>query len=197
MSTRTRSTLMAGAALATALSLAFGSVAAQDDMDGHDADGMDHMEAGISISDPWTRESMMVDLAGAAYMIIHNSTDDEDTLVSASSPAAEVVEIHESSMGEDGAMAMNHVGSIALAPHADTELKPGGYHIMLIGLADPLVEGGTIELSLEFASAEPQTIEVPVTGPMGMGGDSDGEGMGHDMDMDGSDMDMDEDGDDG
>jgi copper(I)-binding protein len=189
---------MASAAVATVLALGLGSVAAQDDAEAmDDTDAMEHMDAGISIRAPWTRESMMRDLAGAAYMVIHNSTDDADTLIGASSPAAAVVEIHETSMGDDGAMAMQMVGEIPLAPHADTVLEPGGYHIMLIDLVEPLLEGAEIELSLEFATAEPQTISVPVTGPMGpedMGmGDTDHGDMGETGDMDMSDDGMEED----
>ena len=175
----TRLTFMSAAAVATALSLAMGSVVAQDD--GEPMDAMEQMEPGISVTGAWTRESMMRDLAGAAYMVIHNSTDDEDTLVGASSPAAAVVEIHETSVDEDGAMVMMHVGEIALPPLSDTVLEPGGYHIMLIDLVEPLAEGAEIELSLEFATAGPQTITVPVAGPMGPDMDTDSEMVNENM----------------
>ena len=177
----TRMTLIAGAAVAVAISLALGSVAAQDDDAMDDSDAMDPMEPGISVRDAWTRESMMVDLAGAAYMVIHNNTDADDALVGATSSAANVVEIHQSSMDEEGAMAMAQVQEVPIPAHADAVLEPGGYHIMLIELAEPLGQGQEIEVTLEFATAEPQTVMVPVqaTGPMG--------------DMDGDDMDMDHD----
>jgi len=179
----TRMALIAGSAVAIAISLALGSVAAQDDAtDDSDAmDTMEHMEPGISVRDAWTRESMMVDLAGAAYMVIHNDTDADDALVGASSVAANVVEIHESSMDVEGAMAMAQVQEIPIPAHADAVLEPGGYHIMLIELAEPLGEGQEIEVTLEFATAAPQTVMVPVqaTGPMG---GMDGEDTDHDMD---------------
>jgi len=182
----TRMTLIAGAAVAVAISLALGSVAAQDDdtMDDSDAmDPMEQMEPGISVRDAWTRESMMVDLAGAAYMVIHNNTDADDALVGATSSAANVVEIHQSSMDEEGAMAMAQVQEVPIPAHADAVLEPGGYHIMLIELAEPLGQGQEIEVTLEFATAEPQTVMVPVqaTGPMG---DMDGDDMDLDHDMD-------------
>ena len=196
MSRTTRTLLMSGAALAVALCLAMGSVLAQDDAepteDMDSMDPMEQMEPGISVRDAWTRESMMVDLAGAAYMVIHNNTDDEDTLIGASSPAAADVQIHQSQMDEDGVMAMIHVGEIPLLPHADTELKPGGYHVMLIGLVEPLTEGNEIELSLEFATAEPQTLMVPVSGPMGMDA-MDQDAMDMDTDDEDEAMEMDED----
>jgi copper(I)-binding protein len=198
MSGSKRSMFVSGAAVAVALSMAFGSVAAQDDaepMDDVDAmDSMEEMEPGLFIRDAWSRESMMVDLAGAAYMIIHNSMDEDDTLVGVTSPAAGVAEIHESSMDEDGAMAMVHVGEIPIPAHADTELKPGGYHVMLIELVEPLAEGDEIELNLEFAVADPQTVSVPVQGMAPMADMDMGDDMDDDMEMDGEmEMEMDED----
>jgi copper(I)-binding protein len=190
MSRSKRLMLMPSAAVVVAISLAFGSVAAQDDSETMDPmesmDPMEQMEPGLSVRHAWTRESMMVDLAGAAYMVIHNNSDADDALLGASSPAAGVVEIHESSMDAEGAMAMMHVEEIPLPAHADAVLEPGGFHIMLIDLVEPLTEGTEIELILEFATAEPQTVIVPVQGMAPMG----------EMDMDMDDMDGDMDGDD-
>ncbi len=201
MSRSKRLMLMPSAAVAVAVSLAFGSVAAQDDSETMDPvesmEPMEQMEPGLFVRDAWTRESMMVDLAGAAYMVIHNNTDDDDALLGASSPAAGIVEIHESSMDADGVMAMMHVEEIPIPAHADAVLEPGGYHIMLIDLAEPLTEGTEIELVLEFATAEPQTVMVPVQAMAPMGDmdddddmdmdDMDGGGMDDDDDMDGDD----------
>jgi copper(I)-binding protein len=182
--------LVASWALAAlAAGLMFGSVAGQDEAD--PSPGMDpmsetgEMEPGLHVRDAWSRESMMVDLAGAAYMVIHNNTDADDALIGASSPAAGVVEMHESSMGEDGTMSMMQLEEIPIPAHADTTLEPGGYHIMLIDLAAPLVEGDQIELNLSFANAESQAVMVPITGMAPMGSMD----MGEDMEM-GGDMDM-------
>ena len=98
---------MSGAAVAAALSLALGSVAAQDDegsmeeMASMATDGRDGARGSTS-SMPWARESPMLDLAGASYMVIHNNTDADDALIGASSPAAEVVELHLSVDGRRG-----------------------------------------------------------------------------------------------
>ena len=203
MTRTTRTMLMGGATLAVALSLASGAVLAEEEAtEGADATAsmepmmeMAEMEPGLHVMDAWARESPMLDLAGAAYMVIHNDTDADDALVGASSPAAEVVELHLSSMDEEGMMSMNQVTEIAVPAHGEAVLEPGGYHVMLIDLLEPLVADTEIELSLEFMTAEPQTITLPVRadGPMQMGE------MDHDMDdMDGAghedmDMDMDED----
>jgi len=186
MNRNTRTLLMSGAAAAAALSLALGSVAAQDDEDTDEMDSMEpmtEMAEGLHVMDPWARVSPMVDLAGAAYLVIHNNTDADDALVGVSSPAAEFVELHLSSMDDEGMMSMNQVEEIPVPAHGDAVLEAGSYHVMLINLVEPLEEGTEIELSLEFMTAEPQTVSAPVQTGMPMMGDGE-------MDMD--DMDMDD-----
>jgi copper(I)-binding protein len=181
-----RSLLLTGAAVAALLSLSFSAVAAQE----AEADvmasmePMAEMEPGLHVRDAWARVSPMVELAGAAYMVIHNATDADDALVAASSPAAEFVELHLTSMDEEGMMSMNQVTEIALPAQGDAVLKPGSYHVMLINLVEPLTEDTEVELTLEFMTAEPQTVSVPVLSepPMMMG--NMGEGMEHGMGMD-------------
>ena len=188
MERSTRTLLMAGATVAAAMSLTLTSVAAQDDEATDDMDAMapmEEMEPGLHVMDPWARESPMLELAGAAYMVIHNNTDADDALVGASSPAAEFVELHLSSMDDEGMMSMNQVAEIAVPAHADAVLKPGSYHVMLINLVEPLEEGASVELSLEFTTAEPQTVTAPVMAGMPMMGDMDDDmSEGKDMDED-------------
>ena len=189
MNRSTRTMLMAGAAVAASLSLTFASVAAQDEAPGDGDMGQmaptEEMEPGLHVRDAWTRESPMLELAGAAYMVIHNNTDSGDALVGASSPAAEFVELHLSSMDDEGMMSMNQVNEIPVPAHADAVLKPGSYHLMLIDLVEPLVEGQEVELSLEFSVAEPQTVVAPVMAGAPMMGDMDdhSDDMDHDDDM--------------
>jgi hypothetical protein len=171
---------MAGATAAATLSLTLAAVAAQeDDTAAEDTDAMEEMEPGLYVKDAWTRESPMLDLAGASYMVIHNSTDADDALVAVSSPLAEVVELHLSSMDEEGLMSMDQVAEIPVPAHADAVLEPGGYHLMLINLTEPLTEGVEVELNLEFMSGEPQTVMAPVMAGAPTMGDMD-------MDMDDS-----------
>lgn len=200
MSRRTYLMLMPAAALSVVLAL--GSVAASDDAAEPMAsmEPMEEMQPGLFVRDAWTRESPMLDLAGAAYLTIHNDTDADDALVGASSPVAEVVELHLSAMDEDGMMSMTQVPEIPIPADADTELKPGSYHIMLIDLVEPLTEGTDVEITLEFMAAESQTVTAPVgAGPvmddMDMDMDMADDGMGTDvgMDDDGESDDMDED----
>jgi hypothetical protein len=100
------------------------------------------------------------------------------------------VEIHQTTQAEDGTMAMAPVEEVPIPAGGTAELKPGGYHVMLIDLVAPLVVGEQIEVTLEFATAEPQTVTVPVQaiGPMDMS-------MAEDMDADDDTMDDDDGGD--
>jgi periplasmic copper chaperone A len=129
---------------------------------------------GIHVLNPWSRESSLVALAGAAFMVIVNGDDTDDALVGASSPAA-TVEIHQTTKAEDGTMSMSPVDQILIPAGGSATLAPGGYHLMLLDLSGPLVAGETIDLTLEFAASAPQTVSVPIQAlaPMSSsGGDS-------------------------
>lgn len=115
-------------------------------------------QAGITVTDAWARTSAMMERAGAAYMVLHNGSGETDRLVSATTPAAAVVEIHETTM-VDGMMGMAPVAAVEVPAGGQTDLKPGGYHIMLIDLTQELNVGDTIELTLTFEKAG----EVKVT----------------------------------
>ena len=70
---------------------------------------------------------------------------------------------HDEEMSMDmGAMVMQQVMALDLPAGTAVELEPGGYHIMLIDLAEPLVEGQTFEVTLDFAEAEDMTVQVEV-----------------------------------
>lgn len=113
----------------------------------------------ITVGHPWARASAPAAPAGAAYMVLENTGVEVDRLVAASSPRAEEVELHTHSM-DGGIMRMRPVIAVEVAPGEPTVLRPGGLHVMLIGLTRPLVEGETFPLTLEFEEAG--TIEVDV-----------------------------------
>ncbi|HFD40738.1 MAG TPA: copper chaperone PCu(A)C [Anaerolineae bacterium] len=103
--------------------------------------------------------------AGAAYMIIKNTGGEADKLLSGETPAAEVVELHESYMDENQVMHMRAVegGYIEVPAHGQVELKPGGYHVMLIKLVEPLEAGKTVPLTLHFEKSGQIEVQVPVS----------------------------------
>lgn len=119
---------------------------------------------GIAVTDAWARPSSMSASAGGAYMVIANTGDEADVLVGASSPAAGTVEVHETyAMGSPaasgGMMGMRPIPRLEIPAGSTVELKPGGYHVMLIGLVADLEPGSTIQITLRFEKAG----EVAVT----------------------------------
>jgi copper(I)-binding protein len=118
--------------------------------------------AGIVVKEPFSRASPTGATTGGAFMTIVNNGRDADRLISASSPAAKTVELHET-VDENGVMKMEPRPEGFEIPAGGTlELKPGGKHIMLIDLVAPLEAGKTIEITLNFEKAGPQKIQAPV-----------------------------------
>jgi periplasmic copper chaperone A len=115
--------------------------------------------ASIIVSDPWARASSAMASAGAAYLTIENTGSAADALIGASSPAATTVEVHETvvmgspapgASGDSGMMGMQPVKRLEIPAGGTVELKPGSYHIMLIGLKQDLKVGDSIEITLTF-----------------------------------------------
>jgi len=94
-----------------------------------------------------------------------------DRLVSASSPAANLVQIHESRI-ESGMMMMRELREGLILPAGEAvALAPGGNHLMLLGVQEPLVAGDTVALTLTFANSGPVEVTATVGQPAAPGGD--------------------------
>ncbi len=131
----------------------------------------------IEARDAWARSGAMGGNS-AAYLTLVNGAGREDELLGASSDVADAVEIHLSQAGADGMMQMIPQKSVAIRAGGKLELKPGGYHIMLIGLKQDLAAGGSIALTLHFKNYGDLALTVPVKDAADMGGS----GMdGHNM----------------
>lgn len=117
-------------------------------------------EAGLVVHEPWARAALQ-GRTSAAYMTIENTTAALDRLVSATSPAARVVELHTHIM-DGGVMRMRPVSAIEVNPGEPAVLRPGGLHVMLIDLTQPLRQGESIPLTLRFEKAGEITVTVPV-----------------------------------
>lgn len=116
----------------------------------------------LQVNDIWARPSL-AEGNGAAYFMIENLTNEEDILISASSDIAQAVEIHKSMLdGEIMQMMPQHEVSI---PVGRTEFKPGGLHVMLIGLYDDLNIGDSFNITLKFQLAGEETFAVTVRKP--------------------------------
>lgn len=135
----------------------------------------DHARVGdIAIKDVWARATAKSAPNGAVFMTLH-SAGAADRLVAASASVSRRVEIHESSM-KDGVMRMREVPGIDVPAGGMAMLKPGGYHVMLMGLNAPLQKGDEFPLTLTFETAGEVTVEVEVQAAGGM---SHGKGHSH------------------
>ena len=115
--------------------------------------------AQVTVADAWVRGTVTGQKATGAFMQLKSLAD--TALVAAASPVAKIVEIHEMKM-EGGMMKMNAVDRVALPAGKAVDLKPGGYHVMLMDLVKPLQDGETVPLQLTFEdkARKKQTIDV-------------------------------------
>lgn len=113
---------------------------------------------GIKVSEAWARSSPMMERAGAAYLVLQNSGAVDDKLLSVESDVARTIELHETKES-GGMMEMSPVPNIPIPANSKVELKPGGLHVMLIGLNRELKAGDEVQLTLNFEKAG----KVPVT----------------------------------
>jgi len=131
---------------------------------------------GLTVEGAWARNAPKTAHAGAAYLVVKNDGKAADALVGASSPVSGMVQVHESYVVESptgsampGAsaatgtvMGMRPVARIDIPAGGSIELKPGGYHIMLMELKQELKAGDTIEITLMFEKAGPVTAKAEV-----------------------------------
>lgn len=97
----------------------------------------------------------------AAFMVLKNGDSVDHALVEAASPAAKVVELH-THVHEDGMMKMRPVDKIEIKAGGETALQPGGLHIMLIDLTQPLTPGERVPVTLTFEDGTSKNVEAEV-----------------------------------
>ena len=127
---------------------------------------------GVQIENAYTRATVPGQMAAGGFMKIENKGA-ADQLISASSPVAGEVQLHDMSM-EGNVMKMRQVKDIAVPAGGAVELKPGGLHLMFINIKAPLTAGQTVPVKLKFAKAGEVEVKIPVNA-MGQHGD----GMKH------------------
>ncbi|MSQ69879.1 MAG: copper chaperone PCu(A)C [Betaproteobacteria bacterium] len=115
--------------------------------------------AQVVVTKPWVRGTVPGQKATGAFMEISSAEPVE--LVSIASPAAGLVEIHEMIL-EGTVMKMRAIAKLDVPAGRKVELKPGGYHVMMMELAKPLKKGDTVPLKLIFRGKDrkPVTVEV-------------------------------------
>ncbi len=115
----------------------------------------------IQIGHPWARATVPGQQAGGAFLKLQNTGTGGDKLVSASTAAAKSAEIHTMAM-EGNVMRMRELGALDIPAGQTIELKPGGLHIMFMGLKEPLKVGDSVPLRLKFERAGEVTVQVKV-----------------------------------
>jgi copper(I)-binding protein len=117
----------------------------------------------IDVDNPWALATKGFDLTnGAAYMRLTDHGTQPDQLVSASTPVARKVQLHVFNV-ENGVYGMHPVSAIQISPGtAPTVLDPGGAHVMLEGLTQPLKAGDSFPLTLSFEKAGKLRVEVRI-----------------------------------
>lgn len=145
--------------LLTACAFAGLSFAAAAAPDAKGAIGVDHAYA---------RATAPGQAAGGAFMTLVNRGGD-DKLLAVKSAVAGSTELHTMTM-DGNVMKMRQVDAIALKAGETVELKPGGYHVMFIGLKSPLKAGDAIPVTLSFEKAGELTVDVKVEAPGAMPG---------------------------
>lgn len=114
----------------------------------------------VKVEEPWVRGTVASQKATGAFMRL--TPDKNARLVAASSPVAGVVEIHEMAM-ENDVMKMRQVSGLALAAGRTTQLKPGGYHIMLLDLKQQMKGGENVPITLVFEDEAQKRFTQDIT----------------------------------
>jgi len=119
--------------------------------------------AQVTVGEPWVRATVAAQKATGAFMTLTSTQGAK--LVGVSSPAAGVVEVHEMKMVDD-VMRMREVAALDLPAGKPVKLSPGGYHLMLLELKQPLKEGATVPLTLEIENAQKVRSKIVVEAPV-------------------------------
>ncbi|WP_457420101.1 copper chaperone PCu(A)C [Roseateles sp. P5_E7] len=116
-------------------------------------------QAQVKVDDPWVRATVAPQKATGAFMQLTSAKAAK--VVAASSPVAAMVEIHEMKM-DDGVMKMRAVDALPLPAGHAVALKPGSYHVMLMGLKGPIKAGETVPLTLTVEGDDGKRSAVEV-----------------------------------
>jgi periplasmic copper chaperone A len=153
------------------LVLMCGLVAAGQASAGH----MGHRHATIQLENAWARRAPSMLQGGgsrqgsatatagngAVYVTINNRGSEADALLSVSTDLANTIELHET-VEQDGKLVMRPLPKFDVPAGGKLEMKPGGYHIMLLGLKQDLTPGDTVNVGLTFEKAGRMAVDAPV-----------------------------------
>ncbi len=129
---------------------------------------------GLQIGNPWARATPKGSTVTAGYLTITNKGTEADRLIGGSAAPASRFEVHDT-VTEKGVARMRQVTSLEIKPGQTVELKPGGMHVMLMGLKQPLSKGQTVKGTLVFEKAGTLAVEFTV---QAVGAPAPGQGAG-------------------
>lgn len=135
----------------------------------------EYRKGDIAIENPWARATAGRAANGAGFMKLVNSGSTDDRLIKAETGVAKKTELH-THMMEGDVMKMRPVPAIDLPAGQSVMLKPGGLHVMMMGLHDPLKQGESFPVTLTFEKAGTVTVDVPI---QSVGAKSSGHMGGH------------------
>jgi periplasmic copper chaperone A len=121
------------------------------------------VHAAVTATDAWVRGTVAAQKTTGAFLTLESTEDAK--LVGVSTPAAKSAEIHESRQTQ-GRVQMNEVDEVPLPAGKRVELKPGGYHVMLVDLARPLGEGDNVPLTLTIEDKRGKRTQLEVRAPV-------------------------------
>ncbi|GHD68906.1 copper chaperone PCu(A)C [Jeongeupia chitinilytica] len=125
------------------------------------ANAHEYKAGDLFIHHPWTRATPPGAQNAGVFLLVKNNGDTADQLIGVETDAADKAELHQMKL-DNGVMKMNAVTAVDIPAKAETELKPGGYHVMLFKLAVPLKEGDKFPLTLKFKRAGNVKVDIKV-----------------------------------
>ena len=130
----------------------------------------------LKISAPWARATPKGAGVGGGYMTITNTGTVPDRLIGGTTNISSRFEVHEMSM-DNGVMKMRELAQgLEIKPGQKVELKPGGYHVMFMGLKEQLMQGQTVKATLQFEKAGKVDVSFAIEG---VGAQTPGNAGGH------------------
>lgn len=173
---------VAAGVLAGAVSVSAHEHGAKQETSGHHA-----MTATVKVGDAWARATPGLARNGGAYFSVTNSGKEADRIIAVTSKMSARTEMH-THLSDNGVMRMRQVDSVDVPAGGTVTFKPGGYHIMFIGLHKPLKKGDSFPVTLTFEKTGKQTVNVKVMGVGAMRGGMKDPMMNHDMKPPGHEM---------
>jgi copper(I)-binding protein len=122
----------------------------------------DYKLGALEIGQPWARATPQTAPTGGGFLTITNTGTTPDRLVSAASPAAGMVQIHEMKMDGDVMRMREREGGVEIPPGATVTLAPGGLHLMMMQLKGPLKQGEKVPVTLVFEKAGKIDVDLDI-----------------------------------